>query len=192
MIRVKVGAELEQSFDGKASNLVESCGKSAVKLVNLVARHFPGITVAVDFRNLLWERLISHTFLFFKLLIGFRDHSLYKGHQVFLYKRAQILVADLWGAFQGQGYGEFNDIGSITIMADYIVPAVLKQIGVLKYSAGLSNKIEANKEIVPGSEEEVELRACSIHAVEKMRELIALKLGKKVWICAYSDPSFAI
>ncbi|PON66744.1 putative Queuosine, Q, salvage protein family [Parasponia andersonii] len=148
----EVGYELERSFGGKASKLVESCGKSAVKLVALVASHFP----------------------------GFRDHSLYKGRQVFLYKRAQIFVADLWGAFQGQGYGEFNDIGSITIMADYIVPAVLRQIGVLKYSSILANKIEADSEIGPGSEEEVELRACSIHAVEKMRELISVKSGNQV------------
>ncbi|KAF3441517.1 hypothetical protein FNV43_RR15431 [Rhamnella rubrinervis] len=127
-------------------------GKSAIKLVALITRHFP----------------------------GFRDHSVYKGHQVFLYKRAQIFAADLWGAFQGQGYGEFNDIGSITIMADYIVPAVLQQLGVLKYTSNLVKLIEANSEIVSGSEEEIELRACSIYAVEKMKELISIKSGKQV------------
>ncbi|KAK9949103.1 hypothetical protein M0R45_004645 [Rubus argutus] len=148
----EVGFELERSFDGKASNLVESCGKSAVKLVALVTRHFP----------------------------GFRDHSVYKGHQVFLYKRAQILAADLWGAYGGKGYGEFYDIGSITIMADYIVPAVLRQLGVLKYSATLAGMIEKKSEIGSGSEEEVELRACSIYAVEKMKDLISIKLGRKV------------
>nr|XP_023870457.1 queuosine salvage protein-like [Quercus suber]POE88720.1 upf0553 protein [Quercus suber] len=150
----EVGYELERSFDGKASNLVKSCGKSALKLVALVTRHFP----------------------------GFRDHTLYKGHQVFLYKRAQIFVADLWGAFKGQSYGQFNDIGSITIMADYIVPAVLRQLGVLRYSSTLASTIEANSEIGPGSEEEVELRACSVHAVEKMRELISMKSGKQVML----------
>lgn len=148
----EVGFELERSFDGKASNLVESCGKSAVKLVALVTCHFP----------------------------GFRDHSVYKGHQVFLYKRAQILAADLWGAYGGKGYGEFYDIGSITIMADYIVPAVLRQLGVLKYSATLASMIEKKSEIGSGSEEEVELRACSIYAVEKMKDLISKKLGRKV------------
>lgn len=148
----EVGLELERSFEGKASNLVESCGKSATELVALVTRHFP----------------------------GFRDHSVYKGHQVFLYKRAQIFAADLWGAFKGQRYGEFNDIGSITIFADYIVPAVLQQLGVLRYSSDLASIIEANNEIDSGSEQEVELRACSVHAVEKMRELISKKSGKQV------------
>lgn len=66
-------------------------------------------------------------------------------------------------------------------MADYIVPAVLRQLGVLKYSSTLASTIEANSQIVAGSEEEVELRACSIYAVEKMKELISMKSGKKVW-----------
>lgn len=113
-------------------------------------------------------------------VLGFRDHSLYKGHQVFLYKRAQIFTADLWGAFKGKGYGNFYDISSITIFADYIIPAVLRNLGVLKYSSALSNTIDSKKEIGSGSEEEVEIRACTIHAVEKMRELIETKFGKKV------------
>ncbi|KAL0377891.1 UNVERIFIED_CONTAM: Queuosine salvage protein [Sesamum radiatum] len=111
---------------------------------------------------------------------GFRDHTVYKGHQIFLYKRAQIFAADLWGAFKGQGYGEFNDIESVTMFADYIVPAVLEQLGVLKFSPSLANMIESNREISSGSEEEVELRACSVHAVEEIRELIHRKSGKQV------------
>ncbi|KAG8384288.1 hypothetical protein BUALT_Bualt04G0102800 [Buddleja alternifolia] len=148
----EVGFELERSFDGKASKLVESCDKSAAKLVALITSHFP----------------------------GFRDHTVYKGHQVFLYKRAQIFAADLWGAFKGLRYGEFNDIESLTMFADYIVPAVLQQLGVLKYSPSLSGIIESNGEISSGSEEEVELRACSVHAVEEIRELIRKKTGKQV------------
>lgn len=97
-----------------------------------------------------------------------------------MYKRAQIFAADLWGAFKGKGYGEFHDIDSVTMFADYIVPAVLQRLGVLKYSANLSSKIEANGEISSGSEEEIELRACSIYAVEKMKELISEKSGKQV------------
>ncbi|KAL0450173.1 UNVERIFIED_CONTAM: Queuosine salvage protein [Sesamum latifolium] len=148
----EVGFELERSFDGKASKLVESCEKSAAKLVALISSHFP----------------------------GFRDHTVYKGHQIFLYKRAQIFAADLWGAFKGQGYGGFNDIESVTMFADYIVPAVLQQLGVLKFSPSLANMIESNREISSGSEEEVELRACSVHAVEEIRELIHRKSGKQV------------
>ncbi|XP_073125822.1 uncharacterized protein [Henckelia pumila] len=148
----EVGFELERSFEGKTSKLVESCQKSAAKLVALISQHFP----------------------------GFRDHTVYRGHQVFLYKRAQIFAADLWGSFKGQQYGEFNDIEYVTMFADYIVPAVLQQLGVLKFSTALSHAIMANVEIHSGSEEEVELRACSVHAVEEIRELIHRKSRKQV------------
>lgn len=166
----EVGLELERSFGGKASNLVKACGNSALSLVALVAKHFP----------------------------GFRDHSLYKGHQVFFYKRAQIFVADLWNAFKGKGFGVFYDISSITIFADYIVPAVLRELGILKYSLLLSSSVDCNGEIGSGTEEEVEIRACSIYAVEKMRELLKSKYGKEVlsleldlwlWCCGVKKPS---
>lgn len=114
--------------------------------------------------------------------LGFRDHTVYKGRQVFLYKRAQIFAADLWGAFKGQGYGEFIDIGSVTIFADYIVPAVLQQLGVLRFSPSLTSSIKCQSEIGSGTEEEVELRACSVYAVEKIRELLHKQSGKQVCI----------
>ena len=38
---------------------------------------------------------------------------------VSLYKRAQILIADLWLCFDGQGLGQFDDIDTLTMFADY-------------------------------------------------------------------------
>lgn len=38
---------------------------------------------------------------------------------VTFYKRAQILIADLWLAFKGKSYGHFEDIDSLTAFADY-------------------------------------------------------------------------
>ena len=34
-------------------------------------------------------------------------------------KRAQIFAADVWYRFNGKGYGEFKDINTITMFADY-------------------------------------------------------------------------
>ena len=60
--------------------------------------------------------------------------AIYDGHQVFFYKRAQILVADLVGAFddykkQLQAAGidanhvpEFTGKEELTMFADYRVP----------------------------------------------------------------------
>lgn len=41
----QVGTELERSFDGKAVNLVAAAKGSALALVHLVTKHFPGTRV---------------------------------------------------------------------------------------------------------------------------------------------------
>jgi len=38
---------------------------------------------------------------------------------VAMYKRAQILIGDIWACFRGQDLGQFNDIDTITMFADY-------------------------------------------------------------------------
>jgi hypothetical protein len=38
---------------------------------------------------------------------------------VSFYKRAQILIADIWGCFEGKGLGFFEDIDHLTMFADY-------------------------------------------------------------------------
>jgi hypothetical protein len=143
----ELGTVLLQEFDGQASKLVSRANGSVVKLVSLLTSHFP----------------------------GFRDHAIYKGQQVFFYKRAQIFCGDLYGAFQGQGEGAFRDIEELTMFADYRVPAVLREMGVLQYSDSLSQKIDAKEELLPGSEEEIEIRAATIVAVEKIRKAVGAK-----------------
>lgn len=45
-------------------------------------------------------------------------HPLFcRGQQLFYYKRAQIFVGDVFGAFGGQGLGSFPDIGQLTTFA---------------------------------------------------------------------------
>jgi hypothetical protein len=101
MARVQVGAVLVQSFSGSAAVLVKRAQKSAVKLVDLIAASFP----------------------------GYRDQAVYRGMQVFFYKRAQIFVADVFGAFKGKGLGYFHDMDQLTMFADYRVPVVLEKLG---------------------------------------------------------------
>jgi hypothetical protein len=38
---------------------------------------------------------------------------------VAIYKRAQILIGDIWACFHGEGLGYFSDIDTITMFADY-------------------------------------------------------------------------
>ena len=41
---------------------------------------------------------------------------------------------------QGEGLGAFRDIGALTMFADYRVPVVLRQMGLLRYSPSLAAK----------------------------------------------------
>ena len=56
---------------------------------------------------------------------------------VAIYKRAQILIADVWACFEGQSHGEFKDIDTITMFADYRIPQALMYFGALEYSETL-------------------------------------------------------
>lgn len=98
----------------------------------------------------------------------YRDVAAYRGMRVPIYKRAQILSTDLAIAFEGTGPGEFHDLDRLTIFADNLVPHVLRVDGLLNYSGVLLARIERGELIPPGSEEEVELRAVTIHAVERL------------------------
>jgi len=96
----------------------------------------------------------------------FQDVSRYAGFEVPLFKRAQIAAADLALAFDGQGWGRFEDLDRLTIFADNLVPHVLRVEGVLRYDGGLLARINAGELVPAGSEQEVEIRACGLHAVE--------------------------
>ena len=96
----------------------------------------------------------------------YQDVATYENRAVPIYKRAQILVADLTLAFAGEGPGSFHDRDRLTIFADNLVPHVLQVDGLLEYDPGLLERIARRELIPPGSAEEVEIRAVSIHAVE--------------------------
>jgi len=100
----------------------------------------------------------------------FRDASHYHGIEIPFYKRSQLLASDLSLALNGRGLGQFDDLDQLTIFADNLVPHVLRLEGILVYTPELVADIEAEHPIPAGSDEEIEIRACCIHAVELMIE----------------------
>ena len=105
----------------------------------------------------------------------YRDCFTYENFEVMILKRAQITASDLHIAFSGQSYGRFEDIGELTIFADNLVPHVLRIDGLLTYEKSLEERIAAGVCLESGSKEEIELRACSVHAVELLREEYAAR-----------------
>lgn len=140
-----LGTYLNQKFEGSFARLIESAESSAEKLIRL---------------------LIEMPY--------FNDVSLYRNLAVPFFKRAQIMVADLCLAFKGKGFGYFIDIDDLTIFADNVVPHVLRIDKILQYREVLEKRINSGSLISTGSVEEVEIRACAIHA----SELIVQQLRK--------------
>jgi hypothetical protein len=93
---------------------------------------------------------------------SFSDVSTYKGQTVPFLKRAQIAAADLGRA----GVVRWRDLSQLTMFADNLVPHVLRLDGILRFEPGLVARIQRGELIEHGSPEEVEIRACAVHAVE--------------------------
>jgi putative queuosine salvage protein len=93
---------------------------------------------------------------------AFADASTYDGRSVPFFKRAQIAAADVARG----GLARLGDLGRLTAFADNLVPHVLRVDRVLRLDPGLERRIEAGELLEHGSPEEVELRACAVHAIE--------------------------
>ena len=144
----EVGSVLLKKFDGDFTNLVREANGDSQKLLTLIIENFP----------------------------SFEDDSMYKGKRVYFYKRAQLLVSDIYQAFEGHEFGRLKNINELTACADYKLPFVLRRLGIFSYSDYLANKIDNQIQIDKDSEEEVEIRANTIWVVE----LIKQKVKKKI------------
>ncbi|CAD6502705.1 BgTH12-05295 [Blumeria graminis f. sp. triticale] len=141
----EAGKVLVEKYDSSFVHCIEAADHSAAALVNLLAREFPSFKDEVSFENRKSVRFL---------------------------KRAQICVADLWAAFDGEQFGSFKDIDQITIFADYRIPQILKSYGCLSYSPPLENTIRNKQLIKSGHSWEIQLRGCSIWCVEMIRREI--------------------
>ncbi|XP_072926875.1 queuosine 5'-phosphate N-glycosylase/hydrolase isoform X1 [Hemitrygon akajei] len=147
----EAGSILLEKFDGSFLNCIKKSENNAQKLLQLVVENFP----------------------------SYRDEAMFQGKKVAFYKRAQILVADIWGLLEGKGYGLFHDIASLSMFADYRIPQALVYFGAMKYSQELMEKLKQGVLFHSGDREEVEIRGCSIWCIElimhHIRELGAQK-----------------
>ena len=141
----EVGRVLCREYDGWFGAAVEAADRSAPALARLLAEQFP----------------------------SFDDTAAYDGREVRLYKRAQILVADLYGIFGGRHWGELRDLDGLTAFADYKVPQILRAEGILSYAPELAARIDAREPLPAESPAEVEIRAATVWAVELLRRALA-------------------
>ena len=138
----EAGKILLEKYQGTFTECIKSCSCSAEKLLKLIVNEFE----------------------------SYQDEAEYDGHRVSFYKRAQILVGDIWACFRGEGIGELRDIDYITMFADYRVPQVLVHFGAMRYSNPLLSRLQCDVELENGSDDEIEIRGCSIEAVERVKD----------------------
>lgn len=134
----EVGAALLRF--GSAGEFFARAQRSCQRLVELVTAHLP----------------------------SFRDAALYRNREVLFHKRAQILCADLWGTFGGEGPGALHDLEWLTAFADYKLPQLLWADGALVLHPALAHRLRRGEPLPAGSEAEVELRATTVVAVEEL------------------------
>ncbi len=96
----------------------------------------------------------------------FHDVQRYRGVEVHFFHRAQRLISDL-SDVTGDAYGRF-DLDQLAPSSDAECALALHAAGVIVHDKSLGDRV-ANGEIVPAhSEREVELRAATLHAVERV------------------------
>jgi hypothetical protein len=119
--------------------------------------------------------------------------------EVALLKRAQILAADLAGALAGTELAITRDLELLTAFADYKVPQVLRQLGILRYAPWLAARIRRREQLPAGSAAEVQIRAATVQACERLvaavralgQETTAAELDWRLWTLGQSLPGDA-
>ncbi|MBI4262355.1 hypothetical protein HY624_02410 [Candidatus Uhrbacteria bacterium] len=139
MIR-EIGAVISERYHGKVGSLLLMASNDAAQLLDIIIRDFP----------------------------SFCDTSMYKGREVFFQKRAVFFVMNMHQWLMMRGEQGLTNFDQIPACSDYKIPQMLRQHGILVYSRGLAETIDHKIEILHGAPEEVEIRAGTIVAVDRI------------------------
>ena len=141
----ETGQALLDRFDGRFEDAVDSVNRKAWPLAILLMTNFD----------------------------SFRDVARYNDQPVYLMKRAQICALDLSIAWEANGHGALDGVDELTAFADYRVPQALRHLGILRLDPDFSAQIARRELLAPGGPGEVEIRAATIQAVERMKVALA-------------------
>lgn len=147
-----VSHTMEKKYNGDPRLLLKKAGRKLSRLIPLIVKELP----------------------------SFNDEARYRDKKIYLWKRAQILAADIYGALRGKNDAAFTDLNYLTLFADYRLPQLMQYLGILEYSPHLEKKIKKQQLIPAGSREEIEIRSATIQAGEFLRHAFT-KHGKKLY-----------
>lgn len=141
----EIGNVLGAKYNGRFHNLYQSSSRNALDLLQKIVNEFP---------------------------LSFDDTSKFNNKKVFFYKKAQLLTLDIMRVY---GDTSISGLDQLIGKADYKIPALLRNQGILEYNNQLANIVDSRKEILKGSAMEVEIRAHMLY----ITHLISQKLKQK-------------
>ncbi len=165
----EAGTALVERWDGRFHHLVEAASDrlwdDGSGLLDLLLRDFP----------------------------RWRDVVELDGHTVRFYKLVQLAAWMLHVSLRGHGGLRVADLHRLTAFADYIVPAALEILGILRYAEPLREAVLARRELEPGGRWEVEIRAHTVvatallcDAVNELRppelQVIVPRIDARLWV----------
>ncbi len=145
-----LGKSMKKNFNNSWIKVLEKGNYDAVDIVKTLVKYFPDV---------------------------FKDEAEYNGHLVKFYKRAQLIPAYVAHDITKLGLTEIkiSNVDKITAFADYKVPQILRKLGIIKYADELSSKVDNLIELSAGSNEEIEIRAFTIKAIDEMTRKAKIK-----------------
>lgn len=135
-----LGEVVRREFGGKFATIVGRAGGDAVAITRLLVKTVPAV---------------------------FADECDYHGHRVKFYKRAQLAANFLAYLHRLKLISaRIDNCDRLTAFADYKIPQVMRKLRLLEYDPELAQRVDSKIEIAAGSDEEIEIRACTVWAVE--------------------------
>ncbi len=153
----EAGKVLAEKFGGRFINALQNADFDVVEIVRMLYENFS----------------------------SFRDEAVYDNKSVRFLKRAQICAMDLSYVAKGSGR-RITNTDRLTAFADYRLPQILRHYGALVYASALAESVDNCREIKAGSRDEIEIRAATVQAVERMRRRLvghtAAEIDNALWL----------
>ncbi|QQS15751.1 MAG: queuosine salvage family protein [Candidatus Moraniibacteriota bacterium] len=150
--------------------LLDERVKSLNEAGEVLLRDFDGSFMKV-FESAKWDT-VELTNIFIKFFPSFNDRVTFEGKEIDFHKRAQLNADMINCQLTKRGEKELFNLDKLTAFADYKVPQMLRKLEILKYTPELAARVDAFQEIDMGSREEIEIRAVTIWAIERMKEAL--------------------
>lgn len=132
------------------------------------------------FQNLFNIKTTEELYKYITSFENFNDISIYKDKEIYFYKRATLLINDLF-ELSTTIRSNIKNIDSVLGCADYIIPKGLCKEGILEYNEILSRMINNNIEVQANSEYEIEIRAFTLYVIEYVKNKIDKSMNSAMW-----------